>query len=163
MSLNAIAKGAIVDWCVDQTFADRLVERVVVNAGGDLVHRGTKPANVGIEDPATKFDNVPPLTYITLDNAALATSGSQRRGFTVAGTRSGHVVDPRTGWPVDHIRSASVVAPTAALADALATAFMVLKPPESFTVAEAVGGIAALIVDSDGAQHRNAAWSAIEQ
>ena len=83
---------------------------------------------VGIEDPRWPFDNVPPMVQISLANAALATSGTGRRGFVVGGVKYGHVIDPRTGIPVDHVLSASVVAPDAVTAGALATAAMVLAP-----------------------------------
>jgi thiamine biosynthesis lipoprotein len=58
----------------------------------------------------------------------LGTSGSGSQFFRHRGRRYGHILDPRTGWPVQGVYSVTVLAPTAALADALATALYVLGP-----------------------------------
>ena len=56
----------------------------------------------------------------------MGTSGSGRQGFFHQGKRYGHIIDPRTGWPSDHFLSTTVISPSAALSDALATAFFVM-------------------------------------
>lgn len=56
---------------------------------------------------------------------ALATSGTAVQHFRFEGKRYGHIIDPRTGWPTDTMLSVTVLAPTAAEADALSTAFFV--------------------------------------
>jgi thiamine biosynthesis lipoprotein len=66
------------------------------------------------------------LAEIWLRDRALGTSGSGRQFFHHQGRRFGHVLDPRTGVSVEGILSATVLAPTAALADALSTAFFVM-------------------------------------
>ena len=63
---------------------------------------------------------------LRLTNAGLSTSGNGVQYFTVNGTRYGHVLDPRTGWPANELLAVSVVAATAAEAEALSTAFFVL-------------------------------------
>jgi thiamine biosynthesis lipoprotein len=65
------------------------------------------------------------LAEFTLVNQALGTSGSGTQFFHYQGKRYGHILDPRTGWPADKLLAATVVAPTAALSDALSTAFYV--------------------------------------
>ena len=55
----------------------------------------------------------------------MATSGSEEQFFVYDGKRYGHIIDPRTGWPADSVVGVTVIAPSAALADALATAFYV--------------------------------------
>ncbi|HUE72666.1 MAG TPA: FAD:protein FMN transferase [Pirellulaceae bacterium] len=65
------------------------------------------------------------LAEFTLQNQALGTSGSGTQFFHYQGKRYGHILDPRTGWPADKVLAATVIAPTAALADALSTAFYV--------------------------------------
>jgi thiamine biosynthesis lipoprotein len=62
---------------------------------------------------------------VRLSGAALGVSGVGEQSFAADGRRFGHILDPRTGWPVAGRAYAAVVAPTAALADALATAFFV--------------------------------------
>ncbi|MBS0207938.1 MAG: FAD:protein FMN transferase [Planctomycetes bacterium] len=66
------------------------------------------------------------LAEVVLRNRALATSGASVQYFRYQGRRYGHILDPRTGWPAEQVFSATVVAPTAAEADALSTAFYVL-------------------------------------
>lgn len=66
------------------------------------------------------------LAHFNLRDRALGTSGSGRQGFFHQGKRYGHIIDPRTGWPTDHFLSTTVISPSAALSDALATAFFVM-------------------------------------
>src|SRR5690606_4402755 len=63
---------------------------------------------------------------VRLLNSALGTSGSGTQFFIHKGRRYGHILDPRSGWPAQNVLSTTVIAPTAAEADALATAFYVM-------------------------------------
>lgn len=78
---------------------------------------------LGIRDPWRPTRR---LAEIRVRDAALATSGSAVQFFEHEGKRYGHIIDPRTGWPAEGTLSASVIAPTAAAADALSTAAFVL-------------------------------------
>ena len=66
------------------------------------------------------------LGHLHLHNRALGTSSGQFQSFRRQGRRYGHILDPRSGWPAEGVLSTTVVAPTAALADALSTAFYIL-------------------------------------
>jgi FAD:protein FMN transferase len=66
-----------------------------------------------------------PLAQVRLNDAALGTSGAGEQFVVVDDVRYGHVIDPRTGWPASGIESVSVAAPSAAVADALSTAFLI--------------------------------------
>lgn len=66
------------------------------------------------------------LAEFILRDQALGTSGSGTQYFHYQGRRYGHILDPRTGWPAEQVLSATVIAPTAELADALSTACYVL-------------------------------------
>ncbi|MDR0870765.1 MAG: FAD:protein FMN transferase [Planctomycetaceae bacterium] len=68
------------------------------------------------------------LTELTLNNAAVATSGSDKQFFRHKGHRYSHIIDPRTGRPAEGVLSATVIAPTGTLAELLSTAFFVLGP-----------------------------------
>jgi len=83
---------------------------------------------------------------IRLCDAALATSGSGTQYFHHAGRRYGHILDPRTGRPAEGVLSSTVVAPTAAEADALATALYVMGAETAMQYCGAHPQIAALIV-----------------
>ncbi len=99
---------------------------VMVNLGGDIrtVARGEaqRSWSIGIEDPTGK--NVA-VGQLELANGAVATSGDARRFCYVDGVRLGHILDPRTGWPVAGApRSATVIADTCSAAGFLATVAM---------------------------------------
>lgn len=83
--------------------------------------------SIGVTHPALPSVR---LGEIVLRNQALGTSGTGRQGFYHRGRRYGHIVDPRTGWPADHFLSTTVISPSAALSDALATAFFVMTLEE---------------------------------
>ncbi len=160
VDLDGLAKGYVVDAAV--LVASRAVpdeERlgVTVNAGGDLRHLGRGSRRVRIEDPARPYDNAPPLTTIVVRRAALATSGTARRGVRVAGRRLGHIVDPRTGWPTQHTASASVLAPDTMTADAVATAATVLPAQAAMALVHGLG-LACLLVCADGTLHTSTRW-----
>ena len=148
LDLNAIAKGAIVDLALAR--ADGLdVEALVVNAGGDLAHRGATPITVAVENPLRPYDNEPPLSELELSNGAVATSGGSRRPLVVGGRRYSHVVDPRTGRTVDHIASITVVAHDALTADVAATVLGAVAPTRALDEARGLG-VDCLIVEPDG-------------
>jgi thiamine biosynthesis lipoprotein len=110
--------------------ADRAAERCqamgmaggFVDLGGDIRVIGPRADGtgwrLGIRDPR---DEHKLLGELTLSQGALATSGDYERGFEVDGRRYGHLLDARTGWPVNHWSSVSVAAPNALAAGALAT------------------------------------------
>lgn len=98
-----------------------------VDLGGDIRVIGPRADGtgwrLGIRDP---WDEHKLLGELTLCQGALATSGDYERGFEVDGRRYGHLLDARTGWPVNHWSSVSVAAPNALAAGALATLGMLI-------------------------------------
>ena len=160
-TLNAFAKGWIVDRAVEHLTKHHTVRTVTVNAGGDLRRSGADPLIVGIENPFRPFDNEPPIAAISVSNAAVATSGSARKGFHVEGRNFGHVIDPRSGWPVEAIVSLSVVADTAATADVIATVLGVQSPNEAIAEANEMK-LAVFLVTEQGEHLRTDAWRCLE-
>ena len=161
VDLNAIAKGYIVDRAAAAAFAEPGMDAVMINAGGDLRHLGEGSVIVGIEDPEMALGVAQPRWQVRLTRAGMSTSGGPRRGFQVAGQWLGHILDPRTGWPVAHTTSASVIAADAITADALATVVGVLPPDEALARAEA-DGWACLLVVADGSDRESPAWPSEE-
>ena len=128
IDLSAIAKGFAVDQLSRllraQGYHDFLVE-----IGGELFASGRAPGNrpwqVGIELPSALGRAI--YTSLPLQNMAMATSGDYRNYFKQGGKRYSHTIDPRTGYPIDHsLVSVTVLAKSAMLADAWATAISVL-------------------------------------
>jgi thiamine biosynthesis lipoprotein len=131
--------------------ADHGATHGLVNLGGDVRVVGPAPDGapwrVAIQDPRGR----PGATLARLDvgSGALATSGDYERYFIHGGRRYCHLMDPRTGWPVDHWRSISVVAPLAVAAGACATLAMLqpVRPALAFLQSQAVRYLA---VDAEG-------------
>lgn len=159
LTFNAIAKGFIVDACCSTAFdQERGVAGLLVSIGGDMRACGSLTETVGIADPKSSTENSLPLTSIRLHDRALATSGNYRRGFQIEGHWYSHIIDPRTGWPVDHILSASVLAPSTMDADALATILNVLPPEDSLQLVSELKEIECLIVTRDGRILCSSGW-----
>lgn len=156
-TLNALAKGWIADRGAELAAAVDGLLLAAVNAGGDISVRGPDGLRVGIEDPTTPWDNATPLVVVRLRDAGLATSGSARRGFDIDGAHHSHVLDPRTGRPVDDAASITVVADDAATADVLATVLGVQPADDAIAEAEE-RGLPCLVVRSDGTRHTTDAW-----
>ncbi len=164
LSLNAIAKGQIIDKAARLAKqASPAVRGVVVNIGGDLRSLGDAVRQVAIANPFADAENERPLTSIFVRNAGVATSGNYRRGFLIGGKRYSHIIDPRTGLPAGDVASATVVAATSADADALATIFSVLPVEESLALASKLTGVECLLVQADGRVARSSGWSELEQ
>jgi FAD:protein FMN transferase len=161
-NLNAIAKGFIVDQAADRVHQQAYVDSIVLNLGGDLVHRGNGFATVSIQNPLRAYENEPPLFRLNITNAAVATSGSAARGWSINGAWFSHVLDPRTAQPVSHIASATAVARSATEADALATILSVCTDDERTSFAATLDPtIAFCVVRSDGSAHTNQMWDAL--
>ena len=161
LDLNAFAKGHIVDSALDAAWHAGAIDSIVVNAGGDLAHRGRGGVRVGIENPRRPFDNEPPLAVVEVANAAVATTGGARRGFVVDGVRHSHVLDPRSGRPVTHVLSATVLAPDAATAVVVATVVGVLPVDDALAFVDELDGVACFVVPAAGDVVVSRGWPAV--
>lgn len=157
IALNSLAKSYIVDRAASAAGAAG-ADGVVVNIGGDLAIRGAITEDVAIADPRGGADNAAPLARLRLRDLAVASSGSYQRGFDIAGRHYSHIVDPRTGRTADAIIGATVVAPDAAEAGALATAFSVLTPEQTQRVAATRPGVEYLLIAASGRRISSAGW-----
>lgn len=159
--LNSLAKSYIVNKAAEKVMNSAEVRGVVVNIGGDLVVRGNLTEPVDIADPYSDAENSTPIASLTIHNRAVATSGNYRRGVEIDRVHYSHIVDPRTGQPADSIVSATVVADSPADAGALATAFSVMKPAESQSLAASLHGVEFLLVKNNGARVASPGWKAL--
>jgi len=128
---NAIAQGYSVDLLAG-FLSDKGISDFLVDIGGEVLGKGSKPDGttwrVGVEKPAEDSASGRQIqAIVALQNKALATSGNYRKFYIENGIRYAHTIDPKTGYPVQHsLLSVSVLAENCALADAYATAFMVM-------------------------------------
>jgi hypothetical protein len=153
LDLSAIAKGYAVDQ-VAALLQDRGVPGFLVEVGGETRVQGTKQNGrlwtLGIEAPRDGIRSIGKVLHLA--NASLATSGDYRNFFKENGKRYSHMIDPRTGRPIEHnLTSVSVVDVSCTRADALATALAVLGPDEGYRYA-VEQRLAALFVLRDGSQ-----------
>jgi FAD:protein FMN transferase len=102
-----------------------------------------KPWPLGLQSP---FGEVL-VGKIQMPGGAVATSGHYRRYSTVEGKQYSHIIDARSGWPVEAPASATVIAPDAMTADALATAITVLGAEAGLALAESIGDVEALVIE----------------
>ena len=158
VNFNAFAKGYIVDAATRAAHACPGVKEVLVNLGGDLRHLGEKSVQVLIADPFSNAINADPIARLQIKQQGVATSGCTHRGFRVGTEWFSHLLDPRTGQPVEHVVSASVIASDSATADVLATAFSILAPFDSLKLADQIPGIGCLLVTQDHQVHSNGLW-----
>jgi len=162
LMLNSFAKSYIIRRAADAAMAASNARATVINIGGDLVVSGDWKETVQISDPKADAENDAPIDRLLITNKAVATSGNYRRGEQIAGHWYSHIVDPRTGQPADAVISATVVAPRATDAGALATAFNVLSPDESVRLAAGLPGVEYLIITRSGQRIASPGWHALE-
>ncbi|MBI4161978.1 MAG: FAD:protein FMN transferase [Acidobacteria bacterium] len=150
IDLDGVSKGYIVDRAVEVLRA-RGVRRGLVNAGGDLrafAPAGSDPFRIGIRDPAGGAEAI--LGEVPLRDGAAATSGNYERFVEIGGRRYGHILDPRTGLPVDRVLSATVLAPEAMRAGGLATGLFLLGREAGGDLVESLPGVEAVLIYREG-------------
>jgi thiamine biosynthesis lipoprotein len=136
LNLGAIGKGYALDRAAE-TMLDASVGDFLWHGGqSSILARGSQ-ATQGADEPGWLVGVRHPMRpekqiiEIRLCDRALGTSGAGTQYFRHRGKRYGHILDPRSGWPAEGVISATVLAPTAAEADALATAFYILGPEQA--------------------------------
>ncbi|MGB2822575.1 MAG: FAD:protein FMN transferase, partial [Phycisphaerae bacterium] len=145
--LGGIAKGYAIDRAIEAIRTAGCTGGLV-DVGGDIRCFGLSPRGglwrVAVRDP---FDARSDAFFGTLEltDLAVCTSGNYERYSEIDGKRYSHIIDPRTGRPVDLAPSVTVVAPAAAVADGWATALSVLGP-EGLSLLDPNSGIEAMIV-----------------
>ncbi|MGL4909202.1 MAG: FAD:protein FMN transferase [Bacteroidales bacterium] len=132
LNANAIAKGYSVD-VVAKYLEQKGKRNYLVEIGGEIFVQGVnakgKLWTVGIDTPAdgNMIPGASLAATLQVSNRGLATSGNYRKFYEQNGKKITHTIDPVSGYPVQHnLLSATVLASSCGLADALATAFMVV-------------------------------------
>jgi FAD:protein FMN transferase len=156
LDLASIAKGHGVDR-VSELLLHNGFKNFIVEIGGDLYVQGKNKegvpwrAGINMPDKNAPFDKV--YKIITLTDMAMATSGDYRNLIEIEGQRYPHVIDPKTGYPVQtQVVSATIIAQTCTFADGLATAAMVMGPEKSIDLINRLKNVEGLIIvrNSDG-------------
>ena len=166
INLNGIGKGHALDR-VAELFESKSIGDFIIHGGqSSVLARGSSSPEVQRSgDPAEQPnpDQAPGwevgvshptlpgvrLGQYTLRSKSLGTSGTARQGFFHKGKRYGHIIDPRSGWPTGHVLSTTVVAKSAAVCDALATAFFVLPIEEVQAYCDSHDEVSAILVEAN--------------
>ncbi len=147
INLSAIAKGYAVDE-IAELLKRKGITDFLVEIGGEVVALGKnieQQWTVGIEMP-----NSESAIPITLNNKAIATSGNYRNFFIWEGEKYNHIIEPGTGLPVrSDLTSVSVIHPQTMIADAYATAMMVMGSERSIVLAKQLDLSIILILNGD--------------
>lgn len=151
LDLSAIAKGYAVDR-VALALIKVGLRNFLVEVGGELRANGVNKNGhhwvIGIETPVQSRRQA--YSGVMLKHKSIATSGDYRNFIEVEGKRYSHTLDPRSGYPIAHtLASVSVIANSAAEADAWATALNVLGPEQGLRLANQQG-LAAFFIVRDG-------------
>jgi thiamine biosynthesis lipoprotein len=149
LDLGAFAKGYALNLVIDR-LRQLGLQDVIVNAGGDLCvsgRHGERPWRIGVRHP--QGSGV--IASLALqDGECVMTSGNYERYREHEGIRYGHIIDPRTGYPVRHVASATVIHRDGGLADAAATALSVAGPADWVRIAAQLSLEAVMLVDEAG-------------
>ena len=157
LDLSAIAKGYAIDQVATLLDAKGL-NHYLVEIGGEVIQKGVKAPGlqwqVGIELPDAGGQTLFQAIAAGSDKTGIATSGNYRNFFIHEGQRYSHVIDPATGWPVNHnLVSVTVVADSAMQADAWATALLVEGLEEGMARANALQLAAYFITSQNNGFH----------
>ncbi len=157
LDLGGIAKGFIIGRMARKMHRAGATAGLV-DAGGDVYAFGRRPASlapdgadrrwgIGVQDPRTPGERDRLYTALRLEDRAAVTSGHYERGYTIGGRRYSHIIDPRTGRPVNPVlASVTVVAYDPAVADALATGLAVLGVEKALALVEETEGVECLLL-----------------
>lgn len=153
ITLGGVAKGYAVDGAV-QVLRRAGIHDFIVQAGGDLFasgKRGDRPWRVGIQDPRGSRGQI--IYRVDLVDQAFNTSGDYERFILKDGKRYHHILDARTGFPSEQIRSVTLLADTAFMADLLDTALLILGPERALEIIEQTPRVEGVIVDARNQVH----------
>ena len=143
INLGSISKGFIIDKVIENLI-EAGVKETFVNAGGDIrfYSNGKRKWRVGVQNPRDPFSRIATLR---IPDLAIVTSGDYERFFISDEQRYHHIINPLTGLPTNITVSVTILSPTAFVADALATASMVMHPFEAIELIKTYPATEAII------------------
>lgn len=153
LDFNAIAQGYASDVLADY-LEQKGISDYLIDSGGELRAKGKNQKEeywaIGIERPEEDNMDRSILARLELRNKSVATSGNYRKFYIKDGIKYSHTISPFTGMPAEHtLLSATVITDTCSMADAYATALMVLGTEKAIQFVENQDNIEAYLVFSD--------------
>ena len=156
LELGGISKGYIADG-IRNIFAKHGVNTAIINLGGNVIVMGTSPSspegwNVGVQDPDEVRGQVVGTKRVI--DGTVVTSGIYERYVEVDGVRYHHILDPKTGYPVDNdLSGATIFTKVSLKADALSTTLFLLGTKDGLAFIESLDGVEAVLIDKDHGVH----------
>ncbi|HSE84330.1 MAG TPA: FAD:protein FMN transferase [Thermodesulfobacteriota bacterium] len=146
LDFGGIGKGYAVDKAV-AVLRSYDIEKGIVNFSGNIYAIGPPPGEdgwiVGVRHPG---DGHRTFTSLKIRNMAIATSGDYEKYFEIKGKRFSHIIDPRSGLPVESVPSVTIISKSATEADALSTGFSVMGRHRIFELLENLNGVGVMII-----------------
>lgn len=157
VDLGGIAKGYALDGMV-RRLGERGFRDALLSFGQSSTWAsGSPPDHTGwrllLRAPSGGF-----LGVLTLRDRALSVSSSLAQSSEIEGRRFGHVIDPRSGWPLTEEREAAVVARDAELAEVLSTALLILEPEDGLALVETLPRTEALLITGSRDRRQSSGW-----
>jgi thiamine biosynthesis lipoprotein len=152
INLGSIGKGYALDCAANLIKLNWNLDNVLLHGGqSSILARGSEPGQrlgwkVGLRHPVHLEQRI---AILRLHNRAIGTSSATFQNLEHEGRKLGHILDPRTGWPAEGLASATAVAGTAAIADALATAFFILGVEKTAAFCTAHPHIGAILLPQE--------------
>jgi FAD:protein FMN transferase len=151
LDLGAIAKGYAVDRGVDVLRSDGVTSALLSSGMSSIYALGAPPGErawtVTIRDP---FDRQKAADILRLKNYSISISGDYEKFFVINGKRYCHIMDPRTGWPVENMLSTVSLAATGTQTDGLSTSFFVMGVERSLKYLAMHPNLAGIVYQPDG-------------
>ena len=150
IDLGGIGKGYAADELA-KLYREKGVTSAIINLGGNVYVLGRRPDGqkfrVGIVDP---LDTSRYFAWIELEDVSIVTSGTYEKNFEENGTLYHHILDPKTGYPVENsLASVSILSKNSMLADGLSTAAFVLGEEAGMEMINEIDGVEAVFVTKD--------------
>lgn len=160
--ISGVAKGYILDDSVKYLIKNfPQLTGIKLNIGGDIITWGNKLNNqpwlISIASHNTNDDNQQ-VNIVKIPQGAIAHSGAGERDFIINRRHFNHILDPEEGWPLGNPHSATVYAPTATSADAIATALNTMDIAKGIDWVNSLEHVQALIQTESGAIYSSQGW-----
>ena len=153
LDLGAIGKGYAIDTAGEALRNAGIKSALLLAGTSSILAVGSAPDGsswgIDIRDPKDRKKTV---EQEALKDASLSTSGNYEKFFRAGGRTYSHIFDPRTGYPVQHVLSTSVIAPTATQTDALSTSFFVMGKQATLCYLTTHPGIRVFFCSDEGCQ-----------
>jgi len=158
LDLGGIGKGYALDQLM-HTLKQYKIHNALLDFGQSSVWALGTPSDAKgwrllIQQPNGRFAGV-----VTLRDQALSISGNMGQTLAIGGQHYGHIIDPRTGEPVRHDLLACVIAPTAAQAEALSKALLILGEKKGIFLLQHLPGVEGALIDAKGRRWTTAGWA----